>query len=222
MSQIGRVWWEKTVEYLFVSLFPALAEGFIAPLDGDQERAGDAIFSHSDRWLLLEFKKDQSCLRREREKYTNYDEAAQALRDSDSHHLLVYGYLKADESLGLSVITYFSQADLAFTDDVLASACTPGEFWKYIEKIRGFKKQTGSQSESSAEGLGALDYSMVMGVSKDGQATGCTTVSEFQKSYKKSMDRVLGLEHSRGFSRPTLVIPPAPPQKPIDRGGRGR
>jgi len=222
MPTTRRVWWEKTVEYLFVSLFPALGEGFIAPLDGAHERAGDAIFANSDRWLLLEFKKDQSSVYREREKFDNYDEAAYALRALDRHHLLVYGFEESDGSLGLTAMTYFSHTERGNREEVLASGCRPGEFWTYLEKFSSFKKHTSSHGGSSSGGFEAGDYSMVMGVSNDGQATGCTTVAEFQKFYQKSIGRSLGQTHSRAIEIPTPTIPPPPIQKSTDRSGRGR
>lgn len=222
MTGTRRVWWEKTVEYFFVSLFSTLTEGFVAPLDGDQERAGDAIFSLSNRWLLVEFKKDRSCLYREREKFTNYDEAAYALEGMDGHHLLIYGFEETDGNLGLTAITYFSQVPLANQKEVLASGCTPGEFWSYLEKIRGFKKSSGNKNGSSSDGLKASDYSMVMGVNND-QATGCMTVAEFAQAYQRSIELSLGHDHRRTIELPAPTIPPPPHQKTIERsGGRGR
>lgn len=219
MAGTRRIWWEKTVEYLFVSHFYNLTNGFVAPLDGGQERAGDAIFSLSNQWLLVEFKKDRNCLYREREKYRNFDEAAYALHGSDGHHLLVYGFEKADGSLGFTSITYFSQIVLTSEAEIVESGCTSHEFWTYIEKLGRFKKPFGNQNESSSssDGLKASDYSMVMGVNND-QATGCMTVAEFAQAYQRSIERS-GHDRSRTIELPAPTIPPPPPQKTIERGG---
>ena len=51
-------WWEKTVEYYFI--LKCLGDSIsIAPLDGHEERGGDAILSSKHRWILIEFKKDE-------------------------------------------------------------------------------------------------------------------------------------------------------------------
>ena len=47
-------WWEKTVEYLFVRQAKFLK---IAPLDGNHEKAGDAILRNKNgKYYLVEFK----------------------------------------------------------------------------------------------------------------------------------------------------------------------
>lgn len=38
-------WWEKTIEYKFVIDMANKGKFVVAPLDGDEERAGDAIIS---------------------------------------------------------------------------------------------------------------------------------------------------------------------------------
>lgn len=38
-------WWEKTVEYRFVLTAAEHGSMFAAPLDGEEEKAGDTIFS---------------------------------------------------------------------------------------------------------------------------------------------------------------------------------
>lgn len=37
-------WWEKTVEYKFLMSVASQKKLFLAPLDGEHEQAGDAIF----------------------------------------------------------------------------------------------------------------------------------------------------------------------------------
>jgi hypothetical protein len=68
-------WWEKTVEYEFVMSVSREQGLFLAPLDGEHEKAGDAVFSSDNRWVLIEFKKDEASVRTEKGKFVLYDEA---------------------------------------------------------------------------------------------------------------------------------------------------
>ena len=89
-------WWEKTVEYFFI-LNCVGNYMRVAPLDGKEERAGDAIFSKSNNWVLIEFKKDKSSLVSEKGKFNDYSAAKQNFQversryrgekaNSHSHH----------------------------------------------------------------------------------------------------------------------------------------
>jgi hypothetical protein len=61
--------WEKTVEWSYVRKH-LRCEDFAAPLDGDEEKAGDvAIGFENLSWCLIEFKRDRGALKSEREKY---------------------------------------------------------------------------------------------------------------------------------------------------------
>ena len=54
-------WWGKTVEYKFIKEYIDL-DSFIAPLDGNEEKAGDAIFGENENFILIEFKKDKDSI----------------------------------------------------------------------------------------------------------------------------------------------------------------
>lgn len=75
-------WWEKTVEYYFIRKFIP-DEMILSPLDGEQEKAGDAFLSNNERWIILEFKKDFESLVSEKKKYKNYDAARNELSPND-------------------------------------------------------------------------------------------------------------------------------------------
>lgn len=67
-------YWEKTVEWLFVKLYimPKMAA---APLGGNEEAAGDVMLSFlpDDKWLLLEFKGNESGFSSETKKYPIFE-----------------------------------------------------------------------------------------------------------------------------------------------------
>jgi hypothetical protein len=66
------IWWEKTVEYTYLSLLPK--GHVIAPLAGNFERAGDALLRWDEyNWFLIEFKRDKPSFISENKKYLNED-----------------------------------------------------------------------------------------------------------------------------------------------------
>jgi hypothetical protein len=177
-------WWEKTVEYKFVMEVARAERLFLAPLDGEHERAGDTIFSSNNRWVLIEFKKDAAAIRTEMDKFVRYSEAKAALSSSDSHHHIVFG--KASSSsparLELCACTYFSEKNCD-TLDILASGKTFPEFKGYVEQYIKFKK---SPRGGGGTGMAMEDFALVAGVNADNNVVECLSLSEFQ--------RQLGLE----------------------------
>jgi hypothetical protein len=85
-------WWEKTVEYLFV-LLAVRDHNVIAPLDGIEELAGDAIFCSKNKWILIEFKKDEASINDENRKFKDlgFKNVMTAFKDKDGHHFIIYG-----------------------------------------------------------------------------------------------------------------------------------
>ena len=193
-------WWEKTVEYKFLMSVASHKKLFLAPLDGEHEQAGDAIFSANNRWLLIEFKKDSTAIRSEMEKFTQYDKARKILSPYDAHHYIVYG--KASSSvpakLELYAHTYFSRVARNL-NDLLSSGKQFPDFRRYIEQYIKLKK---SQAGGSGSRMTIEDYSLVAGVNADNHVVECLSLSEFQ--------RQLGLElqqehnRSRGYDGPSL------------------
>ena len=59
-----KIWWEKTVEYKFVCDYCNNLL-FLMPLDGNHETAGDTILNNSEKFILVEFKKEFTNIRDE-------------------------------------------------------------------------------------------------------------------------------------------------------------
>ena len=58
------IWWEKTVEYAFIAW--SKLQFNATPLNGNQEQAGDTLFSDkNNQFFLIEFKrvKDTKCVK---------------------------------------------------------------------------------------------------------------------------------------------------------------
>ena len=186
-------WWEKTVEYQFVLLVAQSRKLFLAPLDGGEERAGDAVFSSDYRWVLIEFKKDKDSISTERNKFRNYEAAHAALSSRDTHHHIIYGQegIESIQRLQLCSQTYFSGAgcDLAC---ILSSGAEYGTFKKYVAEFTKYKKPPGGGSGGSG-GVTMDDLALVAGVSTDNNIVECLSLTEFQ--------RQLGLEHKLELGR---------------------
>lgn len=163
------LWWEKTVEYFFVHKYADLNK-FIAPLDGGHEKAGDAIFSNVNKWVLIEFKRDKRAISDEIGKFTNYTVAKSVLEPIGSHHLIIYGDIE-NYNFMLKSKQYFSGKEVAI-EKALISGAEKDCFISYLNKFVEFKK--------TSKG-GAGGYSFVAGVSSDGKVTTCVTVSEFEQ-----------------------------------------
>ncbi|WP_285422953.1 hypothetical protein [Pseudomonas sp. efr-133-TYG-103a] len=187
------LWWEKTVEYFFVQKYVDL-NMFIAPLDGDHEKAGDAIFANVNKWVLIEFKRDKSTIADEVGKFTNYESAKSALESIGSHHLIIYGVAENNNFL-LRCRQYFSGKDVAI-EQALVSGATKDSFINYLRKFVEFKKTSKS---------GAGGYSFVAGISRDGTVTKCMKVSEFAEALQleKALQQKLQQKQGQSYSGPS-------------------
>ena len=88
------IWWEKTVEYAFIAW--SKLQFNATPLNGNQEQAGDTLFSDkNNQFFLIEFKrvKDTKCVKQELDKFINPNEAKQSIRGNKNNicHFVVYG-----------------------------------------------------------------------------------------------------------------------------------
>ena len=142
-------WWEKTVEYFFVKKY--VTDTAISPLDGPEEKAGDAIFSKKNKLILIEFKKDLNSVRSERKKFHNFELARKELKDYDSHHFLIYGLLDNNHFI-IKAQTYFSEQEID-VEDALYQGKTVNEFNKYLEK---FLKLKGASVKNGGESGGGV------------------------------------------------------------------
>lgn len=87
-------WWEKTVEYKFISWSKLQFDAI--PLDGNMEQAGDTLFKNDEnRFFLIEFKREKSdkCITSEVNKFDDYENALNQIEKNPLNkcHFVVYG-----------------------------------------------------------------------------------------------------------------------------------
>ena len=192
------LWWEKTVEYFFVQKYVTL-EMFIAPLDGKQEKAGDAIFANESSWVLIEFKRDKESIASEAEKFKNYPAAKKTLELIGTHHLIIFGESNGDQ-LSLKSQEYFSGKEVNI-DQALWAGVEKKKFLEYLHKFIYLKKQAKS---------GTGGYSFVAGVSSDGKVTKCMKLSEFSQALnlepelKQKLQKKPKKSQDQSFSGPSM------------------
>lgn len=191
-------WWEKTVEYQFVMLVARAKKLFLSPLDGVVERAGDAILSAENRWILIEFKKDISSISDEKTKFIQYEQAKAALSSFDSHHHIIYGResKKAANRLQLCSQTYFSGVSSNLTG-ILKSGAEFEFFANYLKQFTEFKKRPGGGGGS---GIDMSDYALVAGVNADNNIVECLSLAEFLRHW--APERKKELYFTGGFEEP--------------------
>jgi hypothetical protein len=167
------LWWEKTVEYYFVQKYVDI-NMIIAPLNGLQEKGGDAIFANVANWVLIEFKRDFESISSEIEKFNDYESAKSNFLEQDSHHFIIYGEMNGKE-FRLNSQTYFSSKKEEL-EVVLNSGVNEKIFIPYLKKYIEFKK--------SKKGTSGGGYSFVAGISNDGKVTQCMSLSEYSRTRK--------------------------------------
>jgi hypothetical protein len=192
-------WWEKTVEYYFIRKFIP-DEMILSPLDGEQEKAGDAFLSTNEKWVILEFKKDLESLPSEKKKYKNYEAAKSALSSDDNHHFLIYGQV-VDGKFGLGGKTYFSSISVSKISEIFEAGKEKQEFISYLEKLIEHKSTIG---ESSGGSVGS--YSFVAGINKDKNITSCMNLYEFGLDHGLKLEPTPEMirENKRERSGPSL------------------
>jgi hypothetical protein len=164
-------WWEKTVEYLFVLKYFNY-DAIIAPMDGNHERIGDAIYSKDSRFVLIEFKRTEAEIENEVDKFIDYETARNALHDRDAHHYFVYGRLEND--LKLECKTYFSHNKPPDVSDALLSGVDMDTFKNYAKALLGYKIPP-----KGGGGLSFDDYMQVACIRNDGLLICCMSFSDF-------------------------------------------
>lgn len=178
-------WWEKTVEYYFVRKFVD-EKTLAAPLDGDEERAGDTILSNGHKWILIEFKKDSGSIKTEYTKFNNYLNAKSELSNFDGHHFLIYGLLTQEkEEFGIKAITYFSNKSPVDMNNILSTGVDIESFQLYLTKFFNLKR-------NSSGGTGGifLHSSMVAGVVETNggfKIVKCMSLMEYALTMQKNL-----------------------------------
>jgi hypothetical protein len=193
-------WWEKTVEYRFVLMAAKHGDMFAAPLDGNEEKAGDTIFSFAKTWVLIEFKRDASCVVIEERKFENYQRARAALHSLDGHHYLVYGEAPAPSStepFDLCMLTFFSRVRRESFSEIVSSGIALDPFNTYIARLVALKKST---SGGKAKRLEATQYMLVAGVSDDNRVVACMSLGEFDRTINLTPEPTL----TRYFGSPSM------------------
>jgi hypothetical protein len=195
------MWWEKTVEYAFVQRFMPLSstkEYFLAPLDGDHEKAGDAIFGQQSTFVLIEFKRARNDLKSEIDKFFDYDSAKRELLEKDSHHLLVYGFAgKKKTNLDLQAQTYFSAVEVDLMK-FAGQGITLSAFKNYLSLFLYHKNKDGNggvaaRLEDLPTDPGGLDYMVVNGI-VSGRPRFVMSLKDFLSSFKKPDGGVSGCQ----------------------------
>jgi len=189
-------WWEKTVEYKFIQEYIDL-DSFIAPLDGNEEKAGDAIFGKDANFILIEFKKDKHSIRDEQKKFSNFNSIRNDLSGKDEHHILIYGEIN-NQDLTLNARTYFSEKNVELGKE-FSNGKSLEEFKKYLNIFLRSKK--GLKTEGGAGG-----YSLVAGVTREGNITKCLTLEAFSTE----MSLNLNIEKQNDIEPPAPSRPIAP------------
>ena len=177
-------YWEKTVEYAFLTL--AINEGkadFAAPLAGALERAGDAVFADRSSFILLEFKACESGMASEHSKFTSYEDAKKALKGSDSHHFFVYGKLEKN-LLTLVATTYFSRkpAEGVYGTalDCFEHGADKDTFDGYLTEFLAFRKP---DERSKGGGKDISDYATVIGVDPNGVSAIACSLRDYAERF---------------------------------------
>jgi hypothetical protein len=189
------IWWEKTVEYTFILSLSEADRLFLAPLDGDHERAGDAMLSSGNKWLLIEFKRNSDAISSEVKKFDNYDKAKKELEKQDGHHFLVYGISTLNKRIALGARTYFSDASPKSLPELLDAGSDLSEFSKYVQSFVSFKK---APKGGGGSGSQFSDFALVAGVTEEGKVVSCMSVHDFGLARGFDLERAPERERSIG------------------------
>lgn len=152
-----------------------------APLDGEEEIAGDNFISNNNnKWIIIEFKKDKNSINTETYKFEDFKKAEQALINEDQHHFIVYGGInKKSNKLDLYCQTYFSKNKLTKIKDMLNSGKDISEFKNYVRKFILYKKSNKGATSSGNGKLNVENYAMVAAIDSNGNIEECQSFNEF-------------------------------------------
>ncbi len=193
-------WWEKTIEYKFILLCAREKLLKLAPLDGNEEKAGDTLISNNNKWIIIEFKKDQYSINTEIDKFINFDKAKKDLENKDQHHFIVYGSINVESNtkLKLQCITYFSGREQRNIKEMLSKGKDKSEFKTYLAKLISYKKSNKGTASSGNGNLDVENYALVAAVDTDGNIVECQSLSEF------SINEVLDITINNDYSEPSI------------------
>lgn len=176
------IWWEKTVEYLFVKKYVDV-NMYIAPLDGKMELGGDTIFGNVSGWILIEFKRNRDTIKDEIQKYKSYHSAKTSLAERDNHHLIIYGEA-INNQVALKCQRYFSEFPVSI-DDAFKVGIPLEDFKQYLEELIEYKSSGDS---------GTGDFSYVAGIDTRDRVIRCLTLKEFSEGFELEKTHKLRLK----------------------------
>ncbi|HCE3021110.1 TPA: hypothetical protein NGR42_004650 [Vibrio parahaemolyticus] len=165
------IWWEKTVEYLFVQEHIPNSTLY-TPLDGRHELASDGILFNGNSWILIEFKAQKTDIATERRKFSQYDECMKRVIDRASHHYFIFGQINEKDELELVSCKYFGDSQLYPVKESLRRGAEPSDFINYLIDLIECKKQVSDLKKT-------IDYSAVLGISNNGKITSCLTIDAY-------------------------------------------
>lgn len=154
------IWWEKHIEYMFVR---DSKSDFAMPLAGQAETAlSDLIFGAGDKLVLIEFKRDLSAIRSEKDKFlVSLEDAAAAVKNHPKCHYLVYGE-QSRSDLELKSCGYFNKEQI-LPQNVLDQGVSLEAFKSYCESL-----MPNRQPDKRCSGIFSFSgLEQVVGVSPD-------------------------------------------------------
>jgi len=180
-------WWEKTIEYSFVCNFQKNFT-FLSPLDGNHEKAGDAILSVGEKFLLIEFKKEFKNIKDEKHKFDEkkLNELAQKKEINGPHlidinfHKIIYGE-KENDKLLLKEINYWkgllndnevTNKGNEVNEKIFTNGTNKESFDEYLSYFLELKNYKSQEKDSSA--FSSYEYVLGIEVDKEGK---CKVVS---------------------------------------------
>lgn len=210
MPRKKRIWWEKTVEYLYVCKYLGDYK-MVVPLDGEHEKLSDSALLDGFRWIIVEFKKNYNWLSAEKNKFNKheenrYDIAKKTLMEEygDSigikHHFLVYGDIDNEGNLSLKTEQYFStpKENVFEPNNLFKNGVSLSQFNRYASALVKFKSGSGGglvgksqadpDSPDDGGGLSISDYQSVIGVSIKNNEIICLTIEQFVQALSEEKD----------------------------------
>lgn len=139
------------------------------------------------KWILIEFKRDETSLVSEERKYgtkEQFNKARESLLFESNHHYFIYGALN-DGKLTLKAKGYFNLIDIPVAL-LLTSGKDATSFTLYLKKLMNFK--VGKEESDGSSGWRSVDYNRVIGIDESGDVSECLTIQEYANRYSHDLD----------------------------------
>ena len=232
-------WWEKTVEYLFVRQAKFLK---IAPLDGNHEKAGDAILRNKNgKYYLVEFKEGDDEASKNREigkfKHKEPEEPKELINNKylksiseAGFHFIIFGSSSSGQKLKLVARKYWdylfpenNSRHIEFNDfDKTFRTAAIGRK-KFLDYIRTFiSLKEGGEEDAGNSGSGGFSFDNVLAVNEEGEFCSIMDICE-SKTYQNDLENS-NSNNFTGESNPdhsTGKPAPTSPKKSNSRKTRG-